>query len=197
MSISFYGGGGHFKVAYNIAILNGYMVEGVYDEKPVKYKDVPYLGNLKTMIDFFDTSQYYFCSIGSNKIREKIASHKFDWINLVHPSAIIAPNTVLGKGNIICAGVVIEPDCKIGDHCIINTNSSINHDCIISDFVHVAPGSTLCGNVTVGKSTLIGAGTSIIPKINIGENCTIGAGSTVVRNIESNVTAFGNPCKQR
>lgn len=197
MRIVFYGGGGHFKVAYNIARLNGYIVDGVYDENPVTYKNVTYLGNLKAMIENIDNDCYYFCAIGNNKIRQKIANYNFNWINLIHPSAILAPDIVIGTGNIICAGSVIETDCVIGNHCVINTNSSVNHDCNISDFVHIAPGSVLCGTVTIGCATLVGAGTTVIPRIIIGENCTIGSGSNVVRNIPANVVAFGNPCKQR
>ena len=35
----------------------------------------------------------------------------------------------------------------------------------------------------------------VLPGVTIGDNVTIGAGSVVTRDIPSNVTAFGNPCR--
>lgn len=188
MKLVFYGMGGHFKVAYNIAILNGYTDIIVYDEKIDGFK-------WQQLVDNHRPSFHYFCSIGDNETRFKMTdSVKFNWTNLIHPSAVLS-NLKMGVGNIICAGAIIEPDTVIGDHCIINTNSSINHDCVLENYVHIGPGSTLCGSVIVGQKTLIGAGSTIIPKITIGKNCIIGAGSIIVRDIPDNIKAYGNPLK--
>ena len=34
-----------------------------------------------------------------------------------------------------------------------------------------------------------------MPGVTIGDNVTIGGGAVVTKDIPSNVTAFGNPCK--
>ena len=49
--------------------------------------------------------------------------------------------------------------------------------------------------ITIGDNVWIGGNVCIMPGVTIGDNVTIGAGAVVTKNIPSNVTAFGNPCK--
>ena len=49
--------------------------------------------------------------------------------------------------------------------------------------------------IKIGNNVWIGGSVCICPGVTIGDNVTIGAGSVVTKNIPSNVTAFGNPCK--
>ena len=49
--------------------------------------------------------------------------------------------------------------------------------------------------IKIGNNVWIGGNASIMPGVTIGDNVTIGAGSIVTKDIPSNVTAFGNPCK--
>ena len=49
--------------------------------------------------------------------------------------------------------------------------------------------------ITIGNNVWIGGNVCILPGVTIGDNVTIGAGAVVTKNIPSNVTAFGNPCK--
>jgi len=205
----FIGGGGHFKVAYNISLKTPKIqILGVYDDRDLSNllpPKVKYLGNLEKMIkDEIDA--LYFISIGDNSLRKKIfteVSHhpffqyRFN-INLIHHESIIPDSmlfTKVGYNNLICAGVVIEPEVKLGNFNIINTNSSINHDCTIGDFNHLAPNTTLCGHVSIKNGSFIGAGSTIIPKIKVGSKSIIGSQSNVIRDISDNSLAYGNPCK--
>ena len=49
--------------------------------------------------------------------------------------------------------------------------------------------------IKIGNNVWIGGNVTILPGVTIGDNVTIGAGAVVTKNIPSNVTAFGNPCK--
>lgn len=49
--------------------------------------------------------------------------------------------------------------------------------------------------VIIGNNVWIGGGVIILPGVTIGNNVVIGAGSVVTKDIESNVVAFGNPCR--
>ena len=49
--------------------------------------------------------------------------------------------------------------------------------------------------IVIGNNVWIGGNVCILPGVTIGDNVTIGAGAVVTKNIPSNVTAFGNPCK--
>ena len=49
--------------------------------------------------------------------------------------------------------------------------------------------------ITIGNNVWIGGNVCIMPGVTIGDNVTIGAGAVVTKDVPSNVTAFGNPCK--
>ena len=49
--------------------------------------------------------------------------------------------------------------------------------------------------IKIGNNVWIGGSVCICPGVTIGDNVTIGAGSVVTKDIPSNVTAFGNPCR--
>jgi len=208
-NLIFIGGGGHFKVAYNIACLKGcFNVVGVYDDRDLTGQLPPgitYLGDLNVLQDSlpsalaFPQMSVFFCSIGDNQIRHNIVNDlktmDLRWCNLIHPTVVEPYNFKIGEGVLVCAGAQIEPDVKIGDFCIINTNSSLNHDSVIGSYTHIAPGSTLCGHVSIGMLTLIGAGTVVKPRTRIGDQCVVGCGSNVVSDIPNNARAWGNPCR--
>ena len=49
--------------------------------------------------------------------------------------------------------------------------------------------------IKIGNNVWIGGNVCIMPGVIIGDNVTIGGGAVVTKDIPSNVTAFGNPCK--
>ena len=49
--------------------------------------------------------------------------------------------------------------------------------------------------IKIGNNVWIGGNVCIMPGVTIGDNVTIGGGAVVTKDIPSNVTAFGNPCK--
>ena len=54
---------------------------------------------------------------------------------------------------------------------------------------------SLTSPVVIGNNVWIGGGSIIMPGVSIGDNVTIGAGSVVTKSIQSNVLAYGNPCR--
>jgi len=138
-------------------------------------------------------------AIGSNRARCDVAAwltdKGFDLVSVIHPSAQIARNVVIGNNTVVMAGVVINSDSRIGNDVVINTRASIDHDCTVGSGVHIAPGAILCGTVTVGDGTFICAGSTIIPNLNVGANVVVGAGSTVIRDVPDKVTVVGTPAK--
>ena len=114
-----------------------------------------------------------------------------DKTSIISKSASISEGTYIGKGCIINAGV------SLGCCCIVNTKTSVDHGSKVGDFVNLAPGGTISGDVSIGNDTHVGTGSIIIQGIQIGNNTMIGAGSVVVKDIQSNVVAYGVPCKQQ
>jgi len=54
---------------------------------------------------------------------EKFKAKGFTFATVVHPSATVASDVVLGEGVQIMAGVVIQPGCTIGDNVIVKHKS--------------------------------------------------------------------------
>lgn len=186
-----YGASGHAMVIMDILKANGISIEGLVDDNPERNELLGYpVFHGKT-----DASPLII-SIGSNKIRKKIAeSYSAEFGTAIHPSAIVSEHAQIGEGTVVMQGAIIQTCAKVGKHCIINTGASVDHECQIDDYVHISPHATLCGNVHVGEGTWIGAGTTVIQGVKIGKWCMIGAGSVVTKDIPDGVLAYGNKCK--
>jgi len=136
-------------------------------------------------------------AIGNNLIRKKV-SHKV--LNpfceaIIHPSAVISEEVILGKGTVVMANAVINASTSVGSHSIINTGAIVEHDATIGDYVHISPSATITGNVSIGEGSHIGAGATVIPGIKIGKWTTIGAGAVIINDIPDFSVVVGNPGK--
>lgn len=127
---------------------------------------------------------------------KQLEQGKYRFESVLHKTAMIGDNIIMGKDLIIGANSVLTCDIRVGNHVIINTNVSIGHDCIIGDFATISPGVNIGGGVKIGKNTFIGIGTVIIQGVKIGSNVILGTGSVVVNDIPDNVLAYGNPAKR-
>lgn len=140
---------------------------------------------------------YGVIAIADGLVRNNIASklNEVQWINLIHPSAVISKYNIMGVGNIICAGVIVNPDLQMGNHSHINIGSTLGHDVSILDFVTVMPGSRISGNVTIKSNSMIGTGSTIIQGLIIEENVRLGAGTVVTKDTKPNYLYVGVPSK--
>ncbi len=184
-----------------LELMGIYRIAGIYDDSPALFgkfiAGYPILG-------FADSKMLVkkgIVGIGDNVQREQIAEKvrhynpDFEFVNAIHPSAIIGKNVKLGEGTAVVAGSVINPNAVIGPHSIINTMASVDHDCVLEPFASIAPGAHLGGNVHVGTRSFIGMSATVIHNVHIGHDTVIGAGATVVRDIPNHVVAYGSPAK--
>jgi len=203
------GAGGHCKVIIDLLMKSKeYDVGGIIDLKERigdNISGVRVVGTDLDLLKFYKKGiKYCFISIGSvgeSNLRAKLygLARKTGFIfpTLVHPSALISSQAIIGYGNYIAPGAVINAGAQLGNNCIINTGAIIEHDCKLGDFVHLSPGSVLSGGVKIGDYSHIGAGSIVIQGLIIGARVMVGAGSVVTKNIRSSVIAYGNPCKER
>lgn len=139
-----------------------------------------------------------FIAVGNANARKRLQEGNEDRLFpvLIHPSAVIAEDVVIGAGSVVMAGVVINPGVKIGKGCIVNTSSSVDHDCCIADYCHISVGSHLCGTVRVGENVWIGAGAIVSNNVSVHSDAVIGAGAVVIKNVEEEGTFIGVPAKK-
>lgn len=192
------GAGGHAQVVIALAEAAGYRIAGVYDDRRQVGTYVlthPIVGNLNDVPDNVNT--YSIIAIGDNTVRKSLSGRwKYvNWLTLIHPTAWVAPNVIVGEGSVIMAGAIVQPNVQLGRHVIINTLASVDHECVLADFVHVAPGCRLAGNVQLEQGVFGGIGSLYTPGVKVGCWSVIGAGATVIKSLPSGVTAVGVPAK--
>ena len=200
------GGGGHAKVVADVLKLQGHFVLGYTDldsEKGCLPSTIPFLGNDQAIFGYQPASILLANGLGSvrstagrRQIFECFANAGYQFVTLVHPSAIVANDVTIQEGVQIMAGAVIQPGSRIGKNVIVNTKASLDHDCLLGDHVHVAPGVTISGGVCVGDGTHIGTGATIVQGISVGKHCLVGAGAVVVAAVKDGRVVVGVPARE-
>jgi len=201
------GGGGHAKVLIEAIRLRSMTILGIIDADPAKIgtevSGVRIIGNDSVISRYGPETLHLVNGIGSvhlpktrTDVFKKFKAKGFTFATVIHPSAVVASDVVIGEGVQIMAGAVIQPGSRIGMNTIVNTRASVDHDCLIKDHVHIAPGVTLSGEVKVENGVHIGTGATIIQGVAIGKNSVIGAGSVVTGNIASDTEVAGVPAKK-
>lgn len=116
---------------------------------------------------------------------------------MIHPTAILAEDVVVGAGSVIMAGVIVNTGSCIGHNVILNTRCTLDHDVVIADHVNVAPCAAISGNCRIGDSAFIGVGAVLRQKLEIGSGSTVGAGAVVVGNVNNDTTVMGVPARPK
>ena len=115
------------------------------------------------------------------------------FISIIHRSAWLGQNTVIGLGSFIAHNVVLTTDITVGCHVDIFHGTEIGHDSYVGDFAHVYSLCSVGGGVKIGKGAVLYPGARIVPGRTIGDGAVVGIGSVVLLNVKPGATVFGNP----
>ena len=196
------GAGGHARVLLDSMCLQGVKVLGALDKATDGNFAVPILGDDDAISTYPTDAVELVNGLGSvgdtglrSRIFEKFKQLGYSFRTVVHPSAVIAQDCVLGEGAQVMAGAVINTGARIGADSIINTGAVVDHECVIGSHVHIAPGCTLSGGVRVGDGAHVGTGAVVIQGISIGEHALLGAGAVAVRDVPAGAKALGVPAR--
>lgn len=188
------GAGGHAKVLLDALKLTGVQVKGVVDPALAGtsklWRGIPVIGNDDDLLKLKPDHVVLINGTGSlpySSLRQRLfhrfTESGFQFMSVIHPSALIGAGVALGEGAQIMAGVIIQADTTIGNNSIINTGALVDHDCVIGRDVHLAPGVVVSGGVCIGDGAHIGTGSSIIQGVSIGAGAIVGAGTVVVKDV--------------
>ena len=197
------GAGGHGRVVADCAQQLGTYRKIIFlDDCYNKSKnsgDWPIVGLVEEFPQYLENSDF-IVAFGNNCLRaevnKKLEDAKANIISLLHPFATISPNTLIGKGVVICANAAINVGTQIADGCIINTGATVDHDCKLQSYVHVAPGVNSAGGVNINKFSWLGIGSTVIESLTLAENTQIGAGAVVTQSTQANSLYLGVPAKR-
>lgn len=163
---------------------------GVFDD--VDREDLQYLGaaNIENILkkakeNFLDG---FFIATGNKFLRaqmyNKIKSNGLRLVNVIHPSAIISPNSIVGDNIYIGPNVVISSRAYIESGCFVSAFSNVEHHCVIKENSLLGPGVMLSGSVSVGANSVISSGVSVESNITIGNGVFITTGAGINKNID-------------
>jgi sugar O-acyltransferase (sialic acid O-acetyltransferase NeuD family) len=157
-----------------------------------------FLGNDETFLRH-PTATHYTVAIGDPCLR-RLLVERYDAaglkpISLIHPTASIGSDVLIGEGAVVCAHVSITTNIRIGRHVHIDRMATIGHDSVIDDFVTLHPGSVISGAVHIGSGTRVGTNASILPEVLISHDVVIGAGAVLTKDAECGQTYAGVPAR--
>ncbi|HUR73962.1 MAG TPA: acetyltransferase [Sporichthya sp.] len=116
-------------------------------------------------------------------------------ISIIHPRALIAPETTLGEGALVLANAHISSSVRIGRHVQVQYNATIGHDAILDDRVTVYPGANVSGSVHLQEGVTVGSNAVVLQGRTVGAGSFVGAGAVVTRDVGPGLVVVGSPAR--
>ena len=114
---------------------------------------------------------------------------------LVHSSAYISPDAVVGEGTAVCQGVHVGSQAKVGRNCYLSRNASVGHDAVVGDHTRLGVNAFIGGHTVIGENAFIGAGALLKDRIRVGSSSVVALGAAVFEDVPDSVTVIGNPAR--
>lgn len=159
--------------------------------------DVQVIGSIKTYKPEKDDE--FICAVGSPEMRKKIVQtireQGGSFVNLIHPTAVVADTAQLGGGIVIYPYAVVSDHAVIQDYCIVNMHSAVTHDTCLGEYSTISAFCDITGNCRVGKRCFLGTGVKLVPGTVVGDEAFLCAGSVVMTKVRNGAKMMGNPAK--
>ena len=174
-------------------------IAGFLDAKPTALDGFAGYPPIFGSPDTYEPGKYdvFVTALGSIASRrrcvEALEAKGAKFISIVHRTATIGPNVLIGEGSFIAPHVSITADVCVGRHVSVFHSSSIGHDSKLRDFSHVYAQCSIGGGVRIGEGAVVYPGSVVVPRREIGAGAVVGAGSAVFIDVEPGVTVLGNP----
>lgn len=200
------GAGGMGRTLYDMAresigFGTEYMIKGFIDDNTAALEGFenypPMLGTINGYEPKED--EVFVCSIGGGsrrKCMEEIIAKGGSFLTMIHKTARIGTNVVVGEGTVVGAFTTIGADAKVGKYNLIQSYTVIGHDSRIGDWNRIDTHVTLVGGTIVEDEADIHTSAMINHKVVIESNSRVAACSFVIRRVKSGTTVMGNPAKK-
>ncbi len=157
MDAYIYGAGAQGRVINDILIhQKKYLIKFIDDDKAnwgKKINGTKVIGGYEKILKQDSSLFKVIIAFGDPRLRlslaYKLKKNKIEFLNVIHPSAVIMDTVVMGEGNMVAANAVINSNTRIGNHAIINSGAIIEHDCILENAANISSGVLISGRVKI------------------------------------------------
>jgi sugar O-acyltransferase (sialic acid O-acetyltransferase NeuD family) len=116
-------------------------------------------------------------------------------VKFVHPTAYVAPTSILSPGTFIGANVSITSNNKLGLNCIIRPGTTIGHDNDIADHVSITAGASVGSHIKIGEGASIGLKACVREYLTIEPFSMLGMAGVLTKSLPYGELWVGNPAK--
>ncbi|NUS54160.1 MAG: acetyltransferase [Streptomycetaceae bacterium] len=190
------GAGGVGREALDAAIAAGVPVEAFLDDAAAggKVRGLPVLRP-----DEAPRGSSYLIGIANPEVRLRLAAlldaQGLRPVTLIHPRAVIAPDTRIAEGCLVLANAHVSSSITIGPHSQVHYNATVGHDAVLDDRTTVYPGANVSGNVRLRAGTTVGSNAVVLQGRTVGEGAFVGAGAVVTRDVAPGTVVVGSPAR--
>ena len=128
-------------------------------------------------------------AIQDGTVRKRIVEENSDFLNwesIIHPTAVIASTSSVGKGSILFPQVTISVDSKLGDFGLYYIHSTICNDCNIGDYVSFMSGASVSEHAIIGDECFLAAGSCVYPHKKLGKKSEVAVAAVVQKDYKEN-----------
>ena len=184
------------------AISHEWNIKGFLDDDPDALEglrcDVAVIGDTKSYVPQPDDR--FICCVGNSSTRkliiENMEAKGAEFVNIIHPTSIVADSALLGKATILYPYSIISDNAELGDGCIINMHSTVAHDSVLGEYCTISAHCDITGMCKLGDRVFMGSGARTVPSAKVGSDVFICAGSTVMSRIKDGMKVIGIPAKK-
>ncbi|MFB7377106.1 NeuD/PglB/VioB family sugar acetyltransferase [Kitasatospora purpeofusca] len=142
---------------------------------------------------------HYLVGIADPAVRQRLSA-LLDGLGakpftLVHPRALIAPDTLLGPGCLVMGGAYVSSSVRLGAHSQVHYNATVGHDTVFGERVTVYPGGNVSGAVLLADGATVGSNAVVLQGRKIGAGAFVGAAAVVTRDVAPGEVVVGSPAR--